>query len=145
MKHDGNVYHPETGMWLASAKVGKLTRIDGTVYRLEGERVLCDDGAVLSYLSTFSGKSHGSGSLATKVRDNSMRELFLLFQASPRSLEEAEIQTISPYRMMIVYAVIGIAAMTALARWNTSDQNLRDCGVFTIGVSSIGGCDRIGR
>lgn len=67
MKHYGNVYHPETGKWLASVEDGKITKADGTCYRLEGDAILSDSGEVLGYLSAFVGKAEGSADLATKL------------------------------------------------------------------------------
>lgn len=63
----GNVYHPETGKWLASVKNGKVTSADGKVYRLDGDAIISETGEVLGYLSAFVGKAEGSGDLATKL------------------------------------------------------------------------------
>lgn len=67
MQHYGNVYHPETGDWLASVRDGKVIKPDGTSYRLDGDAILSDTGEVLGYLSSFVGKAEGSGDLATKL------------------------------------------------------------------------------
>lgn len=73
-----------------------------------------------------------------------MPRFFWLFQAGPESFIETEYRTTSLHRTMIVYAVIGIVAAAALARWNIFDRQVRDCRAFTIGESLIGGCDPIG-
>jgi hypothetical protein len=67
MQRFGDLYHPETGKWLAEVKDGKVTKPDGIFYRLEGDAILSDTGEVLGYVSPFIGKAEGSGNLATKL------------------------------------------------------------------------------
>ncbi len=63
----GHVYHPETGRCVAVVENGKVTKSDGSSYRLEGGAILSDSGEILGYLSTFVGKASGSGDLATRL------------------------------------------------------------------------------
>jgi hypothetical protein len=63
----GNIYHPETGKWLASVEGGKVMMKDGKSHKLDGNKVVDEDGNVLCHLSPFIGKAVGSGALATKV------------------------------------------------------------------------------
>jgi hypothetical protein len=67
MSHYGNIYHPETGKWLASVKDGKVTGADGRTYKVDGDEIVSDTGEVLGHLSSFVGKASGSGDLATKL------------------------------------------------------------------------------
>jgi hypothetical protein len=63
----GNIYHPETGKWLASVKDGKITGADGNYYLLDGDVIRSESGEELGYLSPLIGKAPGSGDLATKL------------------------------------------------------------------------------
>jgi hypothetical protein len=63
----GNLYHPETGRWLASVEDGKITSRDGRSYKLDGQKILSETGEVVGYVSPFIGKAQGSGAIATKL------------------------------------------------------------------------------
>ena len=63
----GNIYHPETGRWLAQVENGKITTKDGRAYRLDGDKILTENGEEVGFLSPFIGKAVGSGALASKL------------------------------------------------------------------------------
>lgn len=63
----GDIYHPETGAWLASVKDGKITGADGITYSLVDDKIINADGAVVGYLAQFTSPTKGTGALADKL------------------------------------------------------------------------------
>ena len=63
----GNIYHPETGEWLASVKDGKITGRDGITYSLVEDKIVDADGTVVGYLGQFKNPTKGTGALADKL------------------------------------------------------------------------------
>jgi hypothetical protein len=51
----GNIYHPETGEWLASVKDRKILAPEGVSYLLVDEKIFAEDGTDLGYLALFIG------------------------------------------------------------------------------------------
>lgn len=63
----GHLNHPETGEAIGFVKDGKLTMSNGTVYRIEGDEILAEDGENMGHLSSFIGTAPGTGSGADKL------------------------------------------------------------------------------
>ena len=63
----GNIYHPETGKWLASVKDGKITAPGGITYSLIGDKIVADDGTELGYLGLYTSPTKGIGHLANQL------------------------------------------------------------------------------
>ncbi|PIT00759.1 hypothetical protein TSA1_08210 [Bradyrhizobium nitroreducens] len=67
MEAYGVILHPETGEAIASVKDGKLIGATGEVYRIDGDRILSEDGKVRGYLSVFAGQASRSTDLANRL------------------------------------------------------------------------------
>jgi hypothetical protein len=67
--HYGYVYPQETGACIAKVENGKIAGIGGRSYRLNGDRILSEDGGKLGYLSAFIGEAAGSTDVANKLFD----------------------------------------------------------------------------
>lgn len=63
----GNVLHPETGQSIGWAENGKLRMNTGVEYKLDGDKILAEDGTEIGYLSTMLTKAAGSGDLANQL------------------------------------------------------------------------------
>jgi hypothetical protein len=63
----GNIYHPETGKWLASVENGKIRALGGIVYSLVEDRIVAADGTVLGYIGHFNAPTKGTGQLADQL------------------------------------------------------------------------------
>jgi hypothetical protein len=63
----GDVYHPETGKWLASVKDGKITGAHGISYSLVEDQNVDAEGNVVGYLAQFEGPTTETGALADKL------------------------------------------------------------------------------
>jgi len=59
--HYGNIYHPETGEWLASVTEGKIIAPEGFTYLPVDEKIFAADGTDLGYLSLFIGPTLAMG------------------------------------------------------------------------------------
>ena len=63
----GNIYHPETGEWLASVEGGKITGLHGVSYSLVEDQIVDADGNVVGYLAQLEGRTKEAGGLADKL------------------------------------------------------------------------------
>ncbi len=63
----GNIYHPETGKWLASVENGKITAPHGLTYSLVDNKIVAADGAIVGYLARYNGPTKGTGRLADQL------------------------------------------------------------------------------
>jgi hypothetical protein len=63
----GNIYHPETGKWLASVRDGKITAPGGLAYSLVDDKIVAPDGTEVGYLGPFVGLTKGTGHLADQL------------------------------------------------------------------------------
>jgi hypothetical protein len=59
----GNIYHPETGEWLAPVNDMKIIAPEGFTYLLVDEKIFAADGTDRGYLALFIGPTLATGAV----------------------------------------------------------------------------------